>query len=198
MTRHFDLHFAFPRNYEIRLLETAPPVHPVEKLHHYPVQLEEGDRAGAYVRIVPRERPAWVGFFALGFESSQVVNALVSCPDPDSFCVIVGGYAYIVKTTDPEQWFRVEQRPVVDLRPLPAQDILLFTGFTTMTAVGHAGIAWTTDRLSWEGISITEISHDKLRGLGWDAATDKEVQFEVDLRTGKHSGGARPGSAANL
>lgn len=192
MTRNFDLHFTFPRNYEVRLLETAPPVHPVEKLHHYPVELEEGDRAGAYVRVAPRKGPAWTGFFALGFESDQVVSALASCPDPDSLCIIVGGYAYVVKANDPARWFRVEQRPVVDFRPLPAQDILLFTGFTTMTAVGRAGVVWTTERLSWEGISITEINHDELRGLGWDAPVDKEVPFEVNLRTGKHSGGARP------
>ena len=192
MTRHFDLHFIFPRNYEVRRLEAAPPVHPVERLHHYPVQLEEGDRTGAYVRVAPREGAAWAGFFALGFESSQVVSALASCPDPDSFCIIVGGYAYIVKANDPAAWFRVEQRPVVDFRPLPDQEILLFTGFTTMTAVDRAGVAWTTGRLSWEGISITEISNDKVRGLGWDAPADNEVPFEVDLRTGKHSGGARP------
>jgi hypothetical protein len=192
MTRHFDLHFAFPRHYEVKLLEAAPPVHPLEKLHHYPVELEERDRSGAYVRVTPRAGPAWTGFFALGFESRQVVSALASCPDPDSFCVVVGGYAYVVKANDPAQWFRVEQRPVVDFRPLPPQDILLFTGFTTMTAVGRAGVTWTTERLSWEGISITEISGDKLRGLGWNAPADKEVPFEVDLLTGQHTGGARP------
>jgi hypothetical protein len=193
MTRHFDLHFTFPRNYEIRLLEAAPPVHPVEKLYHYPVELEEGDRAGTYVRVAPRDGPAWAGFFALGFESSSVVSALASCPDLDSFCIIVGGYAYVAKANDPANWFRVEQRPVVDFRQLPDQDILLFTGFTTMTAVSRSGVAWTTGRLSWEGISITGFSNDRVRGLGWDAPTDKEVAFEVDLRTGEHAGGARPG-----
>jgi hypothetical protein len=192
MTRHFDLYFNFPRHYEVKLLEAAPPVHPLEKLHHYPVELEEGDRSGAYVRVASQRGPAWTGFFALGFDSNQVVSALASCPDPDSLCVVVGGYAYVVKANDPAQWFRVEQRPVVDFRSLPAQHILLFTGFTTMTAVGSAGVAWTTERLSWEGISITEISGDKLRGLGWDALADKEVRFEVDLLTGKHTGGARP------
>ncbi|HKF20771.1 MAG TPA: hypothetical protein VKE93_04335 [Candidatus Angelobacter sp.] len=192
MTRHFDLYFNFPRHYEAKLLEAVPPVHPLEKLYHYPVELEEGDRSGAYVRVVPQRGPAWTGFFALGFDSNQVVSALASCPDPGSFCVVVGGYAYVVEANDPAQWFRVEQRPVVDFRPLPAQNILLFTGFTTMTAVGSAGVAWTSERLSWEGISITEISGNKLRGLGWDALGDREVPFEVDLQTGKHSGGARP------
>ena len=195
MTSHFKLDFTFPHNYEVKLLSGAPPVHPVEKVHHYPVELEEGDRAGAWLRIVPRQGTLWTGFFALGFDSPQVVNAVCSCPDPDSLCAVVGGYAYVVEAIDPGQWFRVEQRPVVDLRPLARQGLLLFTGFTSISALGREGLKWTTGRLSWEGVSITGIADDKLTGLGWDAMSDKEVAFEVDLLTGKHTGGARPGDA---
>lgn len=192
MKPHFRFDFTFPRNYEVRILEAAPPVHPVEKLYHYPVELEEGDRSGAYVRVTPQSGPAWVGFFALGFDSDQVVSQLCSTPDPDSFCVVVGGYAYVVKAAHTAEWLHVEQRPVVDMRVLPQQGLLLFAGFTSITAVGSEGIAWTTDRLSWEGLTITEVRGDKLLGRGWDALADKEVPFEVDLKTGKHMGGARP------
>jgi hypothetical protein len=193
MKPHFRLDFTFPRNYEVKILQSAPPLHPLERLYHYPVELEEGDRSGAYLRVVPRAGAAWNGFFALGFESDQVINALYSCPDPDALCAVVGGYAYVVKATDPASWFRIEQRPVTDLRAVSEHELLLFTGFTTITAVGTAGLRWTTERLSWEGISITEVTGTKLRGLGWDAFTDKQVPFEVDLLTGKHAGGARPG-----
>jgi hypothetical protein len=192
MKQHFRFDFAFPRNYEVRMLEAPPPVHPVEKLYHYPVELEEGDRSGAYVRVTPQSGPPWVGFFALGFDSDQVVSALCSTPDPGQFCVVVGGYAYLVNAADSAEWMRVDQRPVVDLRSLPQQGLLLFVGFTSITAVGSSGIAWTTERLSWEGLTITEIDGDKLLGHGWDALADKEVPFEVDLKTGKHTGGARP------
>ncbi|HWF03327.1 MAG TPA: hypothetical protein VHA06_06545 [Candidatus Angelobacter sp.] len=196
MKQHFRFDFTFPRSYEVRVLEAAPPVHPVEKLYHYPVEMEEGDRSGAYVRVVPQGGPAWVGFFALGFDSDQVVSEVCSSPDPDSFCTVVGGYAYVVKADDPAQWFRVEQRPVVDLRVLSQYGLLLFAGFTTITAVGSAGIAWTTERLSWEGLMIIDIKGDRLLGRGWDALADKEVPFEVDLKTGKHMGGARPQDAS--
>jgi hypothetical protein len=192
MKQHFRFDFTFPRNYEVRILEAAPPVHPLEKLYHYPVELEEGDRSGAYVRVTPKTGTAWTGFFALGFESDQVVSQVCSCPDPDSFCTVVGGYAYIVKANNPAQWTRVEQRPVVDLRVLSQQGLLIFTGFTTITGINSSGLAWTTERLSWEGLTITEIKGDRLIGQGWDAIADKEVPFEVDLKTGKHTGGARP------
>jgi hypothetical protein len=187
--------FTFPRNYQVKLLEAAPPVHPLERLYHYPVELEEGDRTGAFLRVTPREKMAWTGFFALGFESDQVVNVVCSCPDPDSLCVVTGGYAYVVKATEPTQWLRIDQLPVMELRALPEQRLLLFAGFTSISALGDEGLKWTTERLSWEGVAITEIKGTILQGLGWDAFTDQEVRFEVDLLTGKHTGGARPGVA---
>jgi hypothetical protein len=192
MKQHFRFDFTFPRNYEVRILEAAPPVHPIEKLYHFPVELEEGDRSGAYLRVAPKSGPAWVGFFAQGFDSDQVVSEVCSAPDPDSFCAVVGGYGYVVKAGDPARWLGVEQRPVVDMRVLTQHGLLLFAGFTSITAVSSAGIAWTTERLSWEGLTITAIEGDTLRGHGWDAIADKEVPFEVDLKTGKHTGGARP------
>jgi hypothetical protein len=105
---------------------------------------------------------------------------------------VVGGYAYLVKASDPAEWLRVEQRPVVDLRVVAQQGLVLFAGFTSITAVGSSGIAWTTERLTWEGLAIKNIEGEKLLGHGWDALADKEVPFEIDLRTGKHTGGARP------
>jgi len=192
MKPHFRFDFTFPRNYEVRILEAAPHVHPIEKLYHYPVELEEGDRSGAYVRVTPQSGPAWVGFFALGFDSDQVVSQLCSTPDPESFCVVVSGYAYVVKAGNPEQWLRVGQSPVVNLRVLSPQGLMLFVGFTSITALGGSGIAWTTERLTWEGLTITAIDGDKLLGRGWDALADKEVPFEVDLKSGKHAGGAKP------
>ncbi len=184
--------FTFPKNYDVKILASPPPVHPVEMLYHYPVELEEGDRSGAYARVAPGDGPAWFGFFASGFDSPQVMSAVCSCPDPDSVCVISGGYAYVVKVKRPQQWFRVEQRPVVELRTVTDPPLILFEGFTSITAVGRDGIAWTTDRLSWEGIRVAQIRGNTLYGFGWDALKDQEVPFEVDLLTGKHTGGARP------
>jgi len=196
MKQHFRFDFTFPRNYEVRILEAAPPIHPVEKLYHYPVELEEGDHSGAYVRVTPQSGPAWVGFFALGFDSDQVVNQVCSTHDPERFCVVVGGYAYVVNTSNPADWLRIEQRPVVDLRVLSQQGLLLFVGFTSITAVGASGVLWTTERLTWEGLTINSIDGDKLLGHGWDALADKEVPFEVDLHTGKHKGGTNPSAAS--
>jgi hypothetical protein len=185
-------HEDFPRNYEIKPLGSYSLVNPTEELHQFPTRLEEGDRIGAYVRVRPTGVPAWVGFFARGFESNDVANGIYSCPDPGALCVVVGGYAYVVETRTPQKWIQIEQRPVVQLKAVPSLDRLVFVGFTTITAIGESGRLWTTERLSWEGISIVDVEGGVLSGLGWDMMTDKEVPFAVDLITGISKGGARP------
>ena len=187
---HFN--FFFSRNYEIKALESYSLAHPAEKLYQFPAQIEEQDRTGVYARVIPKNAPPWVGFFALGFDSEQVANGIYSCPDPDSLCVAVGGYVYIVNAADPSTWVQVEQRPVIEVRALPELKLLLFTGFTSITAFGETGRLWTTEKLSWEGITVTEINAQTLNGNGWDALADQEVPFEVDLLTGQSHGGARP------
>src|SRR5215468_4019922 len=187
-----DVNYAFPHNYEIKVLESYSLVHPAEKLHHFPAQLEEGDRNGIYLRVTRNNSSPWVGFFAQGFDSSQVAHGVFSCPDPDWLCAVARGYAFLVDTTNPQRWIQVEQRPVVVVKPVLELKLLLFVGFTSLTVLGESQRLWTTERLSWEGITISEIQGTKLTGMSWDAIADKEVPFEVDLLTGKSKGGARP------
>lgn len=194
MSNPCSLHYFFPHNYEVKVLESYALAHPAEKLHQYPAVLEEGDRTGLYLRVTPAGSPVWIGFFAQGFDSPDVACGIFSCPDPDWMCAVASGYAYLVDAADPDRWIRVEQRPVVEARAVPELNLLLFAGFTSITALGESQRLWTTERLSWEGISIADIRGATLHGMGWDAIADKEVAFEVDLLTGKSKGGARPGS----
>jgi hypothetical protein len=182
----------FPRNYSVQALESYSLLNPAEKLHQFPARLEEGDRTGSYVRVTPRKSPVWVGFFALGFDSSEVASGFYPCPDPDWLCVVAGGYGYIVNAASPDQWRQIEQKPVVQVRAVPELKLLLFVGFTSISCLGEANHLWTSERLSWEGIFISKIEDAVLHGTGWDAITDREVPFQLDLRTGKSAGGARP------
>ena len=54
--------FAFPHSYEVKALESYSLAHPLEKLHHFPAELEEGDRTGVYLRVVPKSGAPWIGF----------------------------------------------------------------------------------------------------------------------------------------
>ena len=187
-----SLNYPFPHNYKIQVLQSYSLAHPTEKLHQYPAILEEGDRAGLYLKVMAEGSEAWIGFFAQGFDSADVAHGVFSCPDPNWLCTVAGGYAYLVEAAHPQRWMQIEQRPVVEVRAVPELKLLLFVGFTSITGVGESQRIWTTERLSWEGISISGIQGACLRGVGWDAVADKEIPFEVDMPTGKSKGGARP------
>ena len=78
-------------------------------------------------------------------------------------------------------------RPVLDVRALAAQGLLLFVGHHAILAWGAHGQAWQSDKLSDEGVTITAIEDAKLHGLRWNMITDKETPFTLDLTTGKRS-----------
>lgn len=90
-----------------------------------------------------------------------------------------------MNTTRPEDFALVEFRPVLEVRPLPEQNLLLFAGHYALIAWGAPGKAWQTARLSWEGLQITGIDGRWLHGLGWDMREDKDIAFRVDLETGE-------------
>ncbi len=75
-------------------------------------------------------------------------------------------------------------RPVLGIRPLPAHGLLLFVGHHALLAWGEHGQAWQSEKLSDEGITLTAIENNTLRGQAWNMHTDKEIPFAIDLRTG--------------
>lgn len=78
----------------------------------------------------------------------------------------------------------IPYRPVVEILPAVAAGLLLFVGHHSILAWGAQGEAWQSERLSSEGLTVTEIQCGVLHGLGWDLMTDKEAPFALDLRTG--------------
>jgi hypothetical protein len=72
----------------------------------------------------------------------------------------------------------------LEVRPLPADGLLLFAGHHVLLAWGGNGLAWQSKRLSSEGLTVTGIEPGILHGIGWDLLTDKEIPFSLDLRTG--------------
>ena len=99
-------------------------------------------------------------------------------------CAVCGGYVYIINTAAPERFIMLPYRPVLQVRSVPVQELLLFVGHRAILAWGSQGKAWETVKLSDEGVTISGIEGRLLRGLGWDMMTDKETPFTVDLQNG--------------
>ena len=172
---------------------TQPPMIAPARQFTYPQQIAGEEDALARGALQLMVRPASGGAFlatcALGFTDPTMPTGVFACPNPDELCAVAGGYAYIVDTAHPEHSTHIALKPVVEVRSLPEQNLLLFSGFHTIVAWGEDGVAWQTAKLSWEGFRITAIEGDTLHGFGWNLMTDKEVAFSVDLLTGQHQGG---------
>jgi hypothetical protein len=153
----------------------------------YPGEAEEVERGALEIKVHPANAEPFLATCALGFADPAAPTGLWSSPDPDQLCAVSGGYAYLVNTAVPEQFEQVEYRPVLEVRALPSQQLLLFVGHHSMLAWGANGKAWQTARLSSEGVEITRIEGDQLHGIGWDMRTDRDVPYIIDLRTGTHA-----------
>lgn len=174
------------------VLKQPPMIAPARQFT-YPQQIAgEEDalaRGALQLMIRPVSGRAFLATCALGFTDPSMPTGVFACPNPDELCAVAGGYAYIVDTTHPEQSTHIALKPVVEVRSLPEQNLLLFRGFHTIVAWGEHGYAWQTAKLSWEGLRVTAIEGNTLHGFGWNLMTDKEVAFSVDLLTGQHQGG---------
>jgi hypothetical protein len=174
---------SFPHHWTAEVLQRRPLILPPRQFT-YPAQVDEVERGALEILVTPLEGGQFLATCALGFADPAATTGVWSCPDPRWLCAVSGGYAYLVDTTDPRRWSQIEYRPVLEVRPLVDQRLLLFAGHHSLTAWGPNGQAWQTGRLSWEGVRIDAVGGDILTGMGWDLMADKDVPFCLDLRTG--------------
>jgi hypothetical protein len=187
---------SFPHRWQAEILPAGPLILPARHFV-YPRQAEEIERGALEILIRPCAQPAqassltplpdareFLATCALGFLDPAVPTGIWSTPDPEEICAVCGGYAYLIDTVTPERFTMLPYRPVVEVRPLPEQALLLFVGHRSILAWGRNGQAWETEKLSSEGVTIASIEGNELRGLGWDLLTCKETPFTIDLRTG--------------
>jgi hypothetical protein len=186
----FVIDSSFPHAWQAEILAARPLILPARQFV-YPIQVEEVERGALEVLVKPPggDTGPFLATCALGFADPLALSGVWACPNPQWMCAVAGGYAYLIDTADPGRWEQLEYRPVTEIRALPQHRLLIFSGFHGLLGWGPAGRAWKTRRLSWEGLSIKEIVGDKLTGFGWDLKSDREIEFEVDLKTGESRGG---------
>lgn len=186
------LDLSFPRSWEAEILAARPLILPARHCV-YPQDAEEVERGALEVLVRPHpigENPPpgaqpFLATCALGFRDPAVPTGVWACPNPHELCAVSGGYAYLLDTTTPERFTMLPYRPVLEVRPLRTQALLLFVGHHSILAWGARGAAWQSEKLSDEGVTLGEIDGNILRGRGWHLMTDKETPFAIDLRSGQ-------------
>jgi hypothetical protein len=175
---------SFRHSWQAEILTARPLILP-QRQFVYPRQAEEVERGAMEVLVTPRNTGTFLATCALGFKDPAVPTGIWSTPHEDWLCAVSGGYAYMLNTTEPERFQQISYRPVLGVRPLFEQELLLFSSHHSLLAWGSSGISWQTERLSSEGVEILSITGNVLCGKGWDMITDRDLDFTIDLRTGE-------------
>ena len=200
------LDLRFPHAWQAKVLAARPLILPARHFV-YPREAEEVERGALEVLIRPGgpglDFETWgstdahsilqavqpfLATCALGFRDPAVPTGLWSTPRPEEICAVSGGYAYLIDTTAPERFTMIAYRPVLEVRPVIEEGLLLFAGNRTILAWGCDGQAWESEKLSDEGVTITGVENGVLRGTGWAMMTDQETAFAVDLASGLRVG----------
>jgi hypothetical protein len=174
---------SFPHRWRAEVLAERPAILPARHFT-YPREAEEVERGALEVMVQPAGAQPFLATCALGFRDPATPTGLWAAPDPDELCVVSGGYAYVLDTRAPERFTMIPYRPVLEVRPLPEQKLLLFVGHHNILAWGEQGKAWESEKLSDEGVTIGRVRAGVLHGVGWSMMTDKETPFALDLKTG--------------
>ncbi len=192
---HIDL--SFPHRWQAEVLAARPMILPPRHFV-YPQAAEEVERGALEVLVRLDARPdaapdsphcgsdaqPFLATCALGFRDPATPTGLWSTPRPEELCAVAGGYAYLIDTTTPERFVMIPYRPVLEIRPLVRESLLLFIGHHSILAWGSNGQAWESEKLSDEGVTITGNDGGILRGTGWEMIRDREKPFALDLRNG--------------
>jgi hypothetical protein len=175
----------FPHRWQAEVLAARPLILPARH-YVYPRDAEEIERGALEVLVRAEDEPQpFLATCALGFRDPVVPSGLWSTPEPEKICAVAGGYAYLIDTTMPERFTMLPYRPVLEVRPAIEDGLLLFVGNRSILAWGDAGMAWESEKLSDEGLTMSGIENGVLRGTGWSMRTDKETAFSLDLKSGQ-------------
>lgn len=182
---HAIVDLSFPHRWQAEILAARPLILPPRHFV-YPRAAEEVERGALEVIIrpdAPDARP-FLATCALGFRDPAAPTGLWSTPKPEEICAVAGGYAYLIDTTAPESFTMIPYRPVLEVRAVVVEGLLLFVSHHSILAWGSSGLAWESAKLSDEGVTISSINGGVLRGKGWEMIGDREKPFALDLRTG--------------
>jgi hypothetical protein len=183
----------FRHDWQAEILLARPLILPPRHFV-YPGDAEEVERGALEVMIRPLPNPQaedpppaaqeFLATCALGFRDASVPTGIWSAPNAHELCAVSGGYAYLIDTTAPQRFTMIPYRPVLEVRPVPENRLLLFVSHRSILAWGDNGQAWESPKLSDEGLTIRAIDGPTLHGLGWNMFTDRETPFVLDLQSG--------------
>lgn len=181
-----DIDLTYPHSYEVEELRDIPGTGESEvPVVYFPRPKSRPEHDGLWLKIRPGNGKSWVGVFAFGYELPSAFSRVLSSPDPDRVCIVSRGAAYIVKAGEAADWEQIPILPVLDVRVIAEHRFLLFADFTRLAAYGGGGLVWQSPRVCWDELKITNVTRDRIEGVGYDPTNLGQSRFAVDIGTGR-------------
>jgi hypothetical protein len=130
----------------------------------------------------------WVGRFEGG---AGGITGAFATPNPGVVCIVVSGQGFWVPVESPAQFELVRATPIKTVLAVGLR-LMVFVDNTRLAAYADNGFRWMTTDLSWDGIRVTEVGQDQIRGIGFDSPSNREVPFLVATTDGSSEGGSSP------
>jgi hypothetical protein len=133
---------------------------------------------------------SWTGGVRAGGPSvGSPKTGIYTTPNKNKLLVVGRGDAYLIDVRNPAAYEAVSTGgPVVAVKPIPKENVLLLATPWDVTGIGEDGVLWTTERLAIDGLRLDESQEGRVAGVA-DPKDLEPRDFVIDLRTGKHKGG---------
>lgn len=154
-------------------------------IDYFPPGESAGSAGMSMVRITPSGKPAWFGRFRGGYNSPPAATVVATCPNPNHVFVSSMGQGYLLDITHRAECVHVPVFPIIWVKQLVEQNLLVIADFTSLQAIGVGGLKWLAPSLSADGIEFVGIDQNILTVAVVDAASYEAKRLEVDLADGK-------------
>jgi hypothetical protein len=186
--------FGFEADYDVERLDGRPEgsVRKFRRPRHGTgtgeLVLETGSES-VWIKVTPVDGEPWVGDFECG---PGGVTGLFATPSPEVLCVVTKGQGFWIPVQAPADYEIIRSIPIQEVLAVPNGRTLVFVDHTRLAAYSLNGLQWLTDDLSWDGLKVTEVTAEAVRGTAWDSPANLEVPFSVDTENGVSEGGSSP------
>lgn len=184
--KQIDIDLTFPANYECELFPELPSGD-VEH-YFYPNGATSGGKDGILIKVFSSGDNKWFGTFSGETISQRALNKVLTWADPNKICIVSSGTGFIIDVNNPKNFEIIDLIPILQVISSRERGMIIFASYTNLIAYSKNGFLWKTDRISWDGLTITGLNESHLEGIYRDMRSDTDSNFRVNLSNGEVEG----------
>lgn len=127
-----------------------------------------------WIMFEDEEYAQWCGIFGAGTQRYE--GKIIELSEGE-FAILVAGKLYRVNANSKQLAFASEQDDLTDVIYAPDRDLLVGCDYTTLYVFGPQGLKWKSERVSWDGIELVDVTDGRVNGFVLDLSNDVEGEI---------------------